>query len=225
MGREMSSFLNPMDTVRAIQVDHHRDLEVPDFPRIKKVVDRLALKPPGILLDIGYSRGSFADYMIDRGWRCIGLDLTKHLDQNLRFVQCDVNYGLPIRADTINAVTGGEIIEHVLDESGFLQECYRVLKSGGTLVLTTPNLVFWVNRVRILAGKTPLFVYAPYHFHFHTRKTIESMMRENGFEIERVISSHLLFSRRRHSFGVFFEWLGDLFPSLGAHLIIFGRKR
>jgi ABC-2 type transport system ATP-binding protein len=39
------------------------------------------------------------------------------------------------------------------------------------------------------------------------------------------ISSHILFSTRRNKFGKIFEIFGNFFPSLGAHLMIFARKK
>jgi len=152
------------------------------------------------------------------------LDLLKHKVPKIKIIQCDLNFGFPIASQTFDVVTAGEVIEHMIDEGAFLQECHRVLKKGGTLVLTTPNLGFSFNRLLVLMGRTPMFVYTPYHYHFHTRKTITQLVEEHGFHIDNVISSHVLYSRRRHFTGRIFEWLGDIFPTFGAHLILFARK-
>ena len=213
-----------LEQVRAIQMAHHAQEAVPDFPRIEKVARLINQQPPGKLLDVGYSEGSFADTLSRQGWRCVGLDLSPVSNPSIFLIRCDLNEGFPVESEAFDAVTAGEVIEHMLDEGAFLQECCRVLKPGGILALTTPNLTFWVNRLLILMGKTPIFVTAPYHYHFHTRKTITQLIEERGFRVEKVISSHLLFSRRRHSSGLIFEWLGDIFPTLGAHLIVLARK-
>lgn len=213
-----------LERLRAVQVAHHAEVEVPDFPRIEKVVNVLSQRPPGKLLDVGYSKGSFADYLAENGWECIGLDLNKHEHPSIKIIQCDLNEGLPVKSEMFDAVTAGEVIEHMLDEEMFLRECHRVLKRNGTLVLTTPNLSFSLNRLFVLIGKTPMFVYAPYHYHFHTRKTITRVVEEQGFHVEKVTSSHVLYSRRKHVTGRLFEWLADLFPTFGAHLIVFARK-
>lgn len=210
--------------VREVQSAHHADGSVPDFPRIEKVVRALCQQPPGRLLDVGYSRGSFADAMAQQGWECVGLDLNPFEDSNVKAIRCDLNEGFPVASEVFDVVAAGEVIEHMLDEEIFLKECFRVLKKGGTLVLTTPNLAFWVNRLLVLMGRTPLFVTAPYHYHFHTLETIRRMAQRHGFMTERVLSSHLFYSRRRHRTGILFEWLGDIFPTLGAHLILFARK-
>lgn len=50
------------------------------------------------------------------------------------------------------------------------------------------------------------------------------LIQQQGFEILKIISSHILFSTRRNKFGRIFEILGNIFPSLGAHLIICAKK-
>ncbi len=211
--------------MRRVQIDHHDGLAVNDFPRIEKVVKLLSHCAPGRLLDIGYSKGSFADLLVEKGWKCTGLDLNKHTDTKIKTIQCDLNFSFPVESETFDAVTAGEVIEHMIDQSAFLQECRRVLKRDGFIVITTPNLSFSVNRLLVFAGKTPMFVYEPYHYHFHTRKTIYQLVEQHGFRIHRVTASHVLYSRRRHSTGRLFEWLGDLFPTFGAHLIVFAQKQ
>jgi 2-polyprenyl-3-methyl-5-hydroxy-6-metoxy-1,4-benzoquinol methylase len=213
-----------IDKMKAVQVAYHDDLEVPDFPRIDKVVLVMKGLTPGKMLDIGYSKGSFADYMVGLGWDCTGLDVNKHNNSKVKTIQCDLNEDFPVEDGAYDVVTAGEVIEHMLDEDGFLAECNRVLKPEGVLALTTPNLSYLLNRFLVPLGKLPMFVHAPYHYHFHTKKTIIGLIENHGFKIEKIASSHLLYSRRLHATGRLFEWLGDLFPTLGAHLIVFARK-
>ena len=210
--------------LHTVQIAHHAEQPVVDFPRIEKVVHRLRSTPPGRLLDVGYSVGGFADYLVRAGWECTGLDLNKRQHPKIKTIQCDLNNGFPVENEAFDLVTAGEVIEHMLDESAFLQECRRVLKPTGQLVLTTPNLSFLVNRLRMLVGKTPLFVYEAYHYHFHTRRTIVDLVESQGFRVEQVIASHVLYSRRLHPTGWVFERLADWFPTFGAHLILFARR-
>lgn len=52
---------------------------------------------------------------------------------------------LPIRAGSVNCIVLGEFIEHHSSINKFLQECHRVLNSGGQILITTPNPYF-LNR-------------------------------------------------------------------------------
>jgi 2-polyprenyl-3-methyl-5-hydroxy-6-metoxy-1,4-benzoquinol methylase len=217
--------LGARDANRRVQVAHFEGKEVVDFPRIEKVVSYLRRRPAGTLLDIGYLKGSFADYMADYGWECLGVDLSPLVGSKVGTVRCDLNEGLPIATGKVDAVTAGEVIEHMFHDGDFLDECRRVLKKGGTLDLTTPNLTFGVNRLLVLAGRVPMFTYAPYHYQMYTRTTLVNLVERHGFEVEKLVSSHVLYSRRRHFTGRVFELLGDWFPTFGAHLILFARRQ
>ncbi|MBT9168924.1 MAG: putative S-adenosylmethionine-dependent methyltransferase [Syntrophomonadaceae bacterium] len=67
----------------------------------------------------------------------------------------DVSRGLPFQSAFFDAVFGGEIIEHQIDDQYFLEECNRVLRAEGIQVLTTPNLVSLGNRFLMFLGKPP----------------------------------------------------------------------
>jgi 2-polyprenyl-3-methyl-5-hydroxy-6-metoxy-1,4-benzoquinol methylase len=213
------------ESLRQVQCRYHAEEEVTDFPRIDKVVRALTSEPPGRLLDVGYAKGSFADALVRQGWDCTALDVNRRHHDWIKTIQCDLNDGFPVEAASFDVVTAGEIIEHMIDESAFLQECRRVVKPGGRLIVTTPNLSFLINRLLVLFGRMPRFVYEPYHYHCHTRDTLVEMLTSHGFVVERVIASHVLYSRRLHATGRIFERLADWFPTFGAHLIAFARRR
>lgn len=46
---------------------------------------------------------------------------------------------LPFGESTVDVVANLQVIEHLWDQAGFLAECYRVLRPGGRLLITTPN--------------------------------------------------------------------------------------
>jgi len=208
--------------------------EVPDKGRMLKV--KKWLQKNGILtkckcckiLEIGYSKGGLLDNLVEY------IDIDKYaidinprmVEKDIKFYQFDCNNGLPdfngIKFDIIFA---GEIIEHIFDEGRFLLEINKALDSKGIFALTTPNLFFLVNKFLFPFGKMPFFAYAPYHYHFYSKRTISALIEECGFRILDIKSSHILVSTRRNKYlGKIFEALGDYFPILGAHLIVFAEK-
>jgi ubiquinone/menaquinone biosynthesis C-methylase UbiE len=58
---------------------------------------------------------------------------------NITFVQAKVP-PLPMGENGVDAITSFQFIEHLEDRPAFLREAYRVLKPGGVLLLTTPNV-------------------------------------------------------------------------------------
>ena len=61
----------------------------------------------------------------------------------------------PFESEYFDAIYVGEVIEHLYDPDHMLEECYRVLKDGGLLVLTTRNLSSLYNRLTLLLGYQP----------------------------------------------------------------------
>lgn len=54
---------------------------------------------------------------------------------------------LPVKSNSVDSIFAGEIIEHVIETEKFLDECRRVLKLNGRLVLTTPNKESYLNKL------------------------------------------------------------------------------
>ena len=54
-------------------------------------------------------------------------------------------------------VIASHIVEHVVNPDALLLEANRVLKKKGILIIATPNLGAWFNRVLLLIGYQPFF--------------------------------------------------------------------
>lgn len=68
--------------------------------------------------------------------------------------------GLPFADESFDVITSFETLEHLDERSAFLTELDRVLKSGGTLLLSTPN----ANYTQPTDGKPS----NPFHVHEYT---------------------------------------------------------
>ncbi len=204
------------------------NFEVPDPIRIRKAVKLIKKYFRGIkglnILECGVTKGGVAELLSKEGANCFGVDVNLRKIDRITIKQADLNDGIPDFGAEFDVIFAGEIIEHIFDDSKFIRDCRKALKPNGLLIITTPNLGFSASRLLMLFGEMPMFVYASYHYHIYNKKTIENLIKQEGFEILKVISSHLLFSTRRNKLGKIFEILGDIFPSLGAHLIVCARK-
>ena len=205
-----------------IQKESHAQWTLPDFPRVEKVLRLVKKHCPnkGNALDLGYCPGSFSDYLQKEGWQCVGVDICRRNNASFPIVVGDVTQLLPFRDGSFDLITAGELIEHTIDQAAFLKECFRVLKPSGTLILTTPNMSYSLNRILVLAGRLPMFVTAPYHFHFHNKRSLLELLSSSHFKVIHLSASHVLYSRRLHASGFLFEKLADWFPAWGAHLIV-----
>ncbi|MFH0806287.1 MAG: class I SAM-dependent methyltransferase [Candidatus Brennerbacteria bacterium] len=204
--------------------------EVPDPIRIRKVARFMRGYFPSLkgrrLLECGYAKGGLTDILRQEGVTAVCVDMNPRADMDgVHMIQRDLNNGLPSLKERFDIVFAGEVMEHLYDDEGFLRGVRELLKPDGILALTVPNLVFSVNRLRMLFGMTPAFAYARYHYHMYTAKTLRALIEEAGFEVAYLASSHFLFSTRRNPIGKVFEVAGDWLPSWGAHLIIFARPK
>ena len=212
-----------------LQQDVFKEFEVPDPIRIQKVAQFVRAQFPSMrgtaLLECGIARGGLADTLKNEGARCFGVDINPRAIDGVAIQQADLNLGFPKFDIAFDVIFAGEVMEHLFDDAKFVREAKKILNPGGYLIITVPNLVFSFNRIRMFFGKTPVFAYAPYHYHIYTKKTLEELIESEGFEISKFISSHILFSTRRNKIGRIFEMLGNFLPSLGAHLMVFARKK
>lgn len=59
--------------------------------------------------------------------------------------------------NSFDIVIASHIIEHVVNPDYLLLETKRVLKKDGLLIIATPNLAAWFNRILLLLGIQPFF--------------------------------------------------------------------
>ena len=107
--------------------------------------------------------------------------------------------GLPIADGAADVVIMSELIEHLVDPDGALAEVRRVLRPGGSLLLSTPNLAAWYNRGLLAVGFQPVFsevslrgVYGrpgrvvAGHLRLFTRRALAEFLTASGFRCVRI---------------------------------------
>jgi 2-polyprenyl-3-methyl-5-hydroxy-6-metoxy-1,4-benzoquinol methylase len=104
-------------------------------------------------LDAGCGTGLFSQVAVERGARVTSLDVGEGLLAQVA-KKCDSRrvvgsvMELPFDSETFDYVVCTEVIEHTTSPSTAVSELGRVLRPGGTLVLTTPNRV-WHPAIRL----------------------------------------------------------------------------
>ena len=99
--------------------------------------------PQGRVLDAPCGDGTLARELAARGWRTWAADVEPIAFDDrdgVRFVRLDLDEPLPFPDGAFDAVVSLEGIEHLLLPARCLAEFCRVLRQGGVLVLTTPNV-------------------------------------------------------------------------------------
>lgn len=118
-----------------------------------------------------------------------------HIDEH----QADLNKDLALPDELFDVVISREVIEHVESVPHTLREFNRILRPGGTLILTFPNRLQFRSRFyHLLTGfyrgmKSPINLDVPFgeaHINLIGYPEMDYFLRKSGFEIEFVESSY-----------------------------------
>ncbi len=127
--------------------------------RGRKLIDLFLEMEKGKVLDIPAGMGQEAAQLLLLGYQVLAADLFPPRIPNRAFpwVTVDANVSFPFRSATFDYVLSREGIEHLENQASFLRECGRVLKPGGKLILTTPNVMHLYGRLsHFLIGQRTL---------------------------------------------------------------------
>jgi SAM-dependent methyltransferase len=143
------------------------------------------------VLDIGCGEGFFAEKLAAAGHRVTGVDVLERPDRPHAFTdyhsveldssQAETLLGaLPGRFDYVLLL---DVLEHLKNPERILSAASRLLKPGGRLIISLPNVANLTVRLALLFGR---FDYAERgildrtHLHFYTRRTVKSLLARNG---------------------------------------------
>jgi ubiquinone/menaquinone biosynthesis C-methylase UbiE len=223
------------------------------YQREKKSIDIIrALKLKNAsLLDIGCGIGFFLSKLHETTGRDLRLHGVDYSDYNLRkasklpfdFKKCDLEEGIPHKDHSFDIVYAAEIIEHLYNPDRLVEEAHRVLKPGGYLLVTTPNLAAWYNRALLLCGIQPIFYETSTksprvgagilskikkgnipvgHVRIFTQRALKDILQEGGFDIVVCRGTH--FAALPGAVRLI-DNLFNLYPRLASGQIVLAIKR
>ena len=146
----------------------------------------------GRVLDAGCGRSLFTEIRPDWPFEIVAADIDLDLLSSrkaafpqVRWAVADA-YPLAFRDASFDALFAGELIEHLLDPRPGISEFRRVLRPGGTLILTTPNRLRLANLVD--GSERP---YSPDHLSELSYDEVRALLQAEGFEIVTATGLHL----------------------------------
>lgn len=161
----------------------------PEFEFLKPIAQDLTLKSR--IIDVGCGSGILLHILYEGGFRnLLGVD---------PFIVKDMVYsnGLTIRKTYIHDVTGEyDLImyhhsyEHAWDAQAVLRSTLRLLRKGGWCIIALPTVSSYAWKHY---GVDWVQLDAPRHFYLHSRKSMNQLARDTGFEVVRMTDdSHAL---------------------------------
>lgn len=165
---------------------------------------------PGKLLDVGPGTGIFLHLSRGKGWEPFGIDVCPESAEKAKTefdIRVDVGdferfaYG----AESFDAVTMLDVLEHTVDPLGFLRRAYEVLRPGGVLYVAVPNqrclmtvlLDRWIRAG--LPGREFFMerLYVEPHVSYFCPQTLRAMLEKVGFEMAGIRGGNVYLGRYR----------------------------
>ncbi len=161
-------------------------------------------------LDIGCGDGNFTIQIarVLRTDEAYGMDIDAKAchaakEAGLRFNSSDANQPFPFSDASFDIITANQLIEHLSNIENFFLESRRVLKTGGWLIVSTPNLCSWHTIGFLLLGMQPASLHlvreqvgnflrgspTQGHLRLFSISAIRDIARLYGFKVEKLIGS------------------------------------
>lgn len=168
-----SSFRNPAGAGPAPEFSHRHN-----FTGYMRVVEKMTGRlPRGRVLDMAAGAGQMTAAMRAQGHEVIPADINGH---DASFVQADMTRRLPFEDESFDAVVCLEGIEHVQRPHDLLGELFRVCRTGGSVIISTPNVTSMFSRMQFL------FTGTLHQFHFAQLRELPPGAQDDRFHVSPV---------------------------------------
>lgn len=171
------------------------DLDPPHF-EVRRDFLLANVRPGDRVLDTGCGDGPFVGPLLETGAVVTGADIAEEALRRARrrapgarYVRVEPHGPWPFEDGAFELVWASEVIEHVADTEGWVNEVRRVLRPGGLLLVTTPR----VERLHVPPDPRGQ------HLRFYSRSSLGALLSDMGFA-EVDVTAHgeeLLLARAR----------------------------
>lgn len=136
------------------------------------------------VLDIGCGLGQTLAYHQNRGCEAFGMEADGNVQAIAKRYGLNIQQGIfdgsQFESASFDYVTLDQVAEHVTDPKALMRGVARILKSGGKVVITTPNPDSFGAR---LYGRRWLNWHTPYHIQFYTRRSLRLLAEAAGLRL------------------------------------------
>ncbi len=165
------------------------------FPEILMVIQKF--KPSGDFFEVGCGMGYFLDYVRRAGYKASGIEFSALGARMCRDkfgleVQCTSLEDFPSQPERYDVIFMGDVLEHLIDPLGAVEQSRTRLRAGGVLALEVPSQFNSISG-RLAARLYPMarikkrMPMPPYHVNEFTPRTLSSILERAGFKQPGII--------------------------------------
>lgn len=157
-------------------------LRAANFHRMARKIEAMIGK--GRILDVGCGSGVFLAALRERGWDVAGVEPHLTAARQLR-----AHHGIEVHVGTLeeastdwgsfDAASLLDVLEHLPDPVLALQKVWSLLRPGGVLIVTTPNVDSFEHR---LFGRHWYALQPPDHLWLFSSGSLEQLVTRSGFD-------------------------------------------
>ncbi len=181
--------------------------------KIEIIMEMFDNHPKGRILDVGCGDGLISSMLAKKTKaKAYGVDISKNSIETAKMKGVEAKVvnidkeGIPFPREYFDGVLCGDIIEHIYDTEGLIENVWKILKPKGYVVISTPNIASWYNRFFLMMGLMPTWIESssktftgnPFikegvgHIHAFTKRSLTELLRLKGFQIIKVKGSPVM---------------------------------
>jgi methionine biosynthesis protein MetW len=155
------------------------------------------VSPGARCLDVGCGDGGTSGPWLTEHADYLGVDVSESAvemarERNLEVQLIEDAADLPFPDETFDVGVCTEVLEHLFEPQKALAEIRRVLRPGGRVITTVPNVGHWRNRLDLaVLGRwnprgdhlSPKQPWRDPHVRFFTLDSLVTLTKESGFEV------------------------------------------
>lgn len=147
----------------------------------------------GALLEVGCGAGQYLQQMLAMGWKCTGLDFSTRAIERARQICPSAHLVLGTlqaipKQSVFDLIVMHHVLEHVPNPAQTLQHCFSLLRAGGRLLVSVPNIHSLESR---LFRRRWRGLDMPRHIVHFGESNVSALLKNAGFGIDSVRAGFL----------------------------------